>query len=51
MRYPFPLSDGVLCELDLPQNGLTEDEAVRLRQFIDALVIEPPTSQETDRGD
>lgn len=40
MAYPFPLA-GFMAKLILPADGLTEDEATRLKQYIDALVVEP----------
>lgn len=39
-RYPVPLSNGETGYLHLPPYGVTHDDAERVRQMIDSLVIE-----------
>lgn len=44
--YPFPLNDGSFAELHLPPD-LTQKEADRIKQFLDAVVLEPEEPEAT----
>lgn len=39
IAYPFPLGEGLTARLELPADGLLPDEAKRLKDWIEALVI------------
>lgn len=44
--YPFPLSDGTIIELHLPAEGLSGQDAERLKEYIATLVTDLPGGPE-----
>lgn len=48
--YPFPLSDGTIAELHLPPD-LTRRDAERIKQAIDALVIDDGATEPSEETD